>query len=190
MKLMLAFALIDGSTRHSLRIQSVHTRTFAPRVQLVLYLAAYKPVGHAVPWFGVAIPREYFLTKQLNCLCKCSATLNFMARLISPVSHGAQYLTVLVSHGLSISASISPQYLTTLQYLTPVSHASSISTFLHNISTFFKFRSISKSQDLNLSGQDLTQNGDLRTRTRKAIPFFRQGGNQLGGHSLEQEFDF
>ena len=170
MKLMLTFALIDGSTRHSLRIQSVHTRTFAPRVQLVLYLAAYKPVGHAVPWFGVAIPREYFLAKQLlNCLCKCSTTLNLGAGL---VSHGAQYLTVLVSHGLSISASISPQYLTTLQYLTPVSHASSISTFLHNISTFFKFRSISKSQDLNLSDQDLTQNGDLyRSRKSATLDF-------------------
>ena len=121
-------------------------------------------VGHAVPWFGVVIPREYFLAIAklfVQMLCDTKPR----CRTFSPVSHGAQYLTVLVSHGLSISASISPQYLMTLQYLTPVSHASSISTFLHNISTFFKFRSISKSQDLNFSGQDLTQNGDLSTCT-------------------------
>ena len=96
-------------------------------------------------------------------------SISWVRYLTGPVSHGPsisrfQYLTDSVSHGLSISASISPQYLMTLQYLTPVSHASSISTFLHNISTFFKFRSISKSQDLNFSGQDLTQNGDLQYR--------------------------
>ena len=81
-------------------------------------------VGHAVPWFGVAIPREYFLaiTKLfVQMLCDTKPR----CRTFSPVSHGAQYLTVLVSHSSSISRTqYLSQYLTTVSHDTPVSHAS------------------------------------------------------------------
>ena len=90
-----------------------------------------------------SISRSQYLTFQyLTVPVSHGSSISRAQYLTGPVSHGSsisrtQYLTGPVSHGPSISRSsisrthsISPQYLTTLQYLTPVSHASRISAFL------------------------------------------------------------